>query len=91
MKIHYGYTDALGDWRIVIDTEKCDGCGRCMEVCPKNIFIIQEDDYDRPVAMVRPEFSKNLSYQCYGYSMCSSRFPSDCHKICERDAIEHSW
>ena len=91
MLANYGYKDASGDFFITLDTDKCDGCGRCVEVCPKNIFIIQEDDYDKPVAMVRAEFSKNLSYQCYGYSVCSSRFPSDCHKACERDALEHSW
>jgi NAD-dependent dihydropyrimidine dehydrogenase PreA subunit len=25
-----------------IDTEKCTGCGRCVEVCPRGVFFISE-------------------------------------------------
>ncbi len=28
--------------KIIIDTERCKGCGLCVVVCPKNIIVISE-------------------------------------------------
>jgi 2-oxoglutarate ferredoxin oxidoreductase subunit delta len=28
--------------KIIIDTERCKGCGLCVVVCPKNVIIISE-------------------------------------------------
>ncbi|NTV89762.1 MAG: 4Fe-4S binding protein [Clostridiales bacterium] len=27
---------------LVLDTDKCKGCGRCMEVCPHGVFAMKE-------------------------------------------------
>lgn len=27
---------------LALDKNKCVGCGRCVEVCPRSVFIIQE-------------------------------------------------
>ena len=29
--------------KIIIDTERCKGCGLCVVVCPKNIIVISEN------------------------------------------------
>ena len=46
MLANYGYADASGEYYITIDTDKCNGCGACEQVCPKNIFEMIQDDYD---------------------------------------------
>lgn len=28
--------------KIIIDTERCKGCGLCVVVCPKNVIIVSE-------------------------------------------------
>ena len=32
MIANYGFKDGSGDWFIVIDTDKCNGCGKCVDV-----------------------------------------------------------
>ena len=90
MKAHYGYADGSGEYFITIDTDKCDGCGACAQVCPKNIFEIVPDDYDEIKAAVRAEFAKNLSYVCPGAAKCKGR-PSACGDACARGAIGLTW
>jgi len=34
-----------------VDVKKCDGCGRCAEVCPANVFDIINEKAD----VARPE------------------------------------
>jgi ferredoxin len=46
MRAHYGYADGSGEYYIIIDTDRCDGCGACASACPKDIFEIITDDYD---------------------------------------------
>jgi hypothetical protein len=29
---NYGYKDGSGEYFITLDTDKCDGCGKCVEV-----------------------------------------------------------
>ncbi len=53
MIAHYGYADASGEYYIVIDTDKCDGCEECVKVCPEGVFEIALDDYDKAVACVK--------------------------------------
>ena len=86
MIIHYGYTDGRGEFYITIDTDKCDGCGKCVEECPLNIFELTIDDYDQKVVKVKDEVIKNIGYLCPGYKSCKK-----CQKACDKQAITHSW
>ena len=61
---NYGYTDGSGDYYLVVDTDKCDGCGKCVEACPQDVMEVIADDYDDMVAVVREEHRKNLKYVC---------------------------
>jgi len=27
-------------YQIIIDTEKCDGCEECVDICPNNVLVI---------------------------------------------------
>ena len=88
---NYGYTDGSGDWYIVVDSDKCDGCGKCVEVCPQNVLEVITDDYDDKVVAIRKEHRKNVKYVC---AQCKPvRGPRDvkCQKACQSGAITHSW
>jgi predicted CoA-substrate-specific enzyme activase len=89
MKIHYGYTDGTGEYTITIDTERCNGCGDCVQVCPSGIFIVDKDDSDQLNAMVKEEARKQLAFLCPGLSNCN--LERNCHDVCSGDAISHSW
>jgi len=42
----------------IIDTERCKGCGLCVNVCPKNVLELSEEVNTRgyfPVFQARPE------------------------------------
>ena len=88
---NYGYADGSGEYYITIDTDKCDGCGDCVEACPANIFKIVPDDYDEPKAVVRRQFAATLSDACPGYHRKCAEIEPNCHTACSPAAIEHSW
>ncbi|MEW6034457.1 MAG: 4Fe-4S binding protein [Chloroflexota bacterium] len=90
MIANYGYADGSGEYFITIDTDRCDGCGECVKVCPRGLFEVAPDDYDNLVARVKDEFVKKVSYICPGYHRCSSQ-GADCHSACAREAIAHTW
>jgi len=90
MKIQYGYSDGTGDYFITIDTGLCDGCGECTRVCPAGIFAMSEDS-GHPRAVVRDELRKKLSFLCPGFQSCSSEHKTNCHSVCQKDALDHSW
>ena len=46
MIAQYGFKDGSGDWFVVIDTDKCTGCGDCIGACPVHIFEVGEDEFD---------------------------------------------
>ena len=94
MLAHYGFKDGSGDWFLIIDTDRCDGCGKCVTACPANVFQTGEDEYDpfreEPVASVRPEERKKLRYSCAPCRPGHSESPPPCLVACEKDAISHS-
>ena len=91
MRLNYGYADATGEYYIVIDTEKCDGCGECLEACPQDVFALTKDDDGRPVAEVRADVRAQLAFVCLGFDLVCSSKETNCHTACSRDAIAHSW
>ena len=30
-------------FEIKVDTEKCTGCGECVEICPEEVYELQDD------------------------------------------------
>ena len=68
MLANWGYKDGSGKYIITIDTDKCNGCGKCEEACPQNALEVGEDPADPmrddPVAFVAEEQRKKLKYTC---------------------------
>ena len=90
MIVKYGYTDGAGDYRIVIDEDKCSGCGVCIDVCPESLFELYENDYDESKAKIKNVLMKKIGYLCPGFAICK-RKEKNCHSACESDAITHTW
>ena len=88
---NYGYTDGSGDWYIIVNTDKCNGCGDCIEPCPQNIFEVITDDYDDKVLAVKRAHHKNLKYLCAPCKPVSGRKELPCVAACPNKAITHSW
>jgi Fe-S-cluster-containing hydrogenase component 2 len=96
MLANYGYKDASGDFFITIDTEKCNGCGICMEACPSSVFMVADEDphdpmRDGPVAVVFGDRKKRLKYECSPCKPALSRPPLPCVEACKAGAIFHLW
>jgi ferredoxin len=94
MIANYGYKDGSGEFFISIDTDKCNGCGDCIPVCPANVLEIRENEFD-PMAddemiAVRDDHRKKIKYSC---AECKSGTNKEmpCIAACEPDAIVHSW
>jgi NAD-dependent dihydropyrimidine dehydrogenase PreA subunit len=97
MLANYGYKDGSGDYFIVIDTDKCTGCGDCVAACPAHVLVLVENEFDldaenRTIA-VAPEHAKTLKYSCAPCKPAASYATAGlpCVKICEPIAIDHSW
>ncbi|MDP6155311.1 MAG: 4Fe-4S binding protein [Candidatus Thermoplasmatota archaeon] len=93
MKANYGYKDGSGDFFISIDTDKCTGCGLCVEACPNGVMTVGEDENDPfsedEVASVDETERKKIKYTC---APCKGEGKTEpCIKACEPGAINHSW
>ena len=61
MIVYYGYRDSSGEYFIAVDSEKCDGCGKCVQQCPQNALELETmmvDLEDKLVAAVTEEHRK---------------------------------
>ena len=96
MEANYGYKDGSGDFFITIDTDKCTGCGACVEACPANVLEVAENEFD-PMAddeMVRVTDAerKKIKYSCQPCMPTGGEEKKlPCHEACPTDAIKHSW
>jgi len=94
MIANFGYKDGSGDYFISIDTDKCNGCGDCVPVCPSNVFEIRENEYDPlaeyEMAVVTEEQRKKIKYAC---AECKGNANKElpCIAACSYDAISFSW
>jgi ferredoxin len=91
MKVQYGYTDGTGAYFITIDTELCDGCGKCAEACPAGILAAQLGEQGLIKARVKDEVRKKLGFLCPGFEACRKVNKVNCHTACVNSAISHSW
>jgi len=57
---------------VIIDEDRCKGCGLCVSVCPVHILKLSEDRFNakgyRPVEVTDPE-------ACTGCAMCATICP----------------
>jgi NAD-dependent dihydropyrimidine dehydrogenase PreA subunit len=89
---YYGYTDGSGEYYLVIDAEKCDGCGDCVQICPQGALKMEEmfiDLEDKMVAVVTEEHRKKIRYTCSPCKPDLHEVP--CVKICKKRAINSIW
>ena len=94
MKAHYGYKDGSGDFFIIIDTDKCNGCQKCVEACPYGVLEIIEDEFDiegGSMAAVTEEHRKKIKYSCGPCKPITGERKMPCVLACEAKAITHSW
>jgi NAD-dependent dihydropyrimidine dehydrogenase PreA subunit len=90
--MHYGYIDGSGEYYIVIDSDKCTGCGKCVQQCPKNALEkITEfiDLEDKTIAAIKEEHRKKISYTCAQCKPQGNKTP--CVLSCEQNAIWCVW
>ena len=96
MLANYGYKDGSGEFFITLDTDKCDGCGACVPVCPGRVFLVADEDpndpmREEPVAVVNDEQRKKLKYVCAECKPAGERPALPCVAACPAQAISHSW
>jgi len=89
---HYGYSDASGEYYVVIDTAKCDGCEECIRQCPKaalELVTLLVDLEDKVVAAVSEDHRKKIKYTC---SLCKpEKNQTPCMTACSQKAIRCVW
>jgi NAD-dependent dihydropyrimidine dehydrogenase PreA subunit len=89
---HYGYSDGSGEYYVTIDTDKCNGCGKCVRQCPQSALQLETmfiDLEDRTVVSVTEEHRKKIKYTC---SSCKPEsFTPPCKITCEAEAITLTW
>jgi ferredoxin len=94
MQALYGFQDGSGDWFLIIDTEKCNGCGACVAVCPAHALEMGEDEFDpfneEQVARVKDVERNKIRYTCAPCKPGVSVDPVPCVAVCEPGALAHS-
>jgi NAD-dependent dihydropyrimidine dehydrogenase PreA subunit len=89
---HYGYSDGSGEYYIVIDSDKCSGCGKCVQKCPQAALKLETefiDLEDKTVAAVNEDQRKKIKYTCASCKPENNNTP--CVLECQAKAIRCSW
>jgi Fe-S-cluster-containing hydrogenase component 2 len=89
---HYGYCDGSGEYYIIIDSDKCNGCGKCVQVCPQKALQLETefiDLEDKTVAAIAEAHRKKIKYTCSACKPETSKTP--CILACESKAISAVW
>jgi predicted CoA-substrate-specific enzyme activase len=91
MKISYGYSDGTGEYYVVLDTARCDACGKCVEACPAAVLEVAGNEQGQPKARVKETVRKKIHIACPGHRVCAQSHPLNCQSVCPHQAISHSW
>ena len=63
--------------KIVIDTERCKGCGLCVTICPKNSIVISQESNQNGYF---PAQATNTD--CTGWAQCAIVCPEGIIEVC---------
>jgi len=86
---YYGYCDGSGEFYVIVDSDKCSGCGKCISACPEKALEIKTefiDLEDKSVAAVKEEHRKKIKYTCEACRPDKGDTP--CILACEAKAIK---
>ena len=89
---YYGYQDGSGEYYIIIDADKCNGCGDCIIICPPGALKLEDvfiDLEDKLVAAVSEEQRKKIRYTCSPCKPEDGNVP--CVQACNQNAIKCIW
>jgi Fe-S-cluster-containing hydrogenase component 2 len=89
---HYGYIDGSGEYFIIIDSDKCNGCRKCVEKCPQNAMeMVTEfiDLEDKTVAAISETHRKKIRYTCAECKPQNNKTP--CVLECKQSAVSCVW
>lgn len=92
MIAHYGYIDGSGEYYIIIDSDKCNGCGECVKKCPQTALeMVTEmiDLEDKTVVAVSEQHRKKIKYTCATCNTKKNEIP--CVQVCKQQAIKCVW
>jgi len=90
VKTQYGYEDATGTFYVSVDGSLCTGCGKCADICPAGVMVMNLD-HGHAIAGIKDAIRKKITLFCPGFKACNERNMVNCHTICKENAIEHSW
>jgi len=89
---HFGYNDSSGEYYIVIDSDKCNGCGKCVKKCPQTALKLETefiDLEDKTVAAIKEEHRKKIKYTCGSCNPENNSTP--CILACQTKAVKCVW
>jgi Fe-S-cluster-containing hydrogenase component 2 len=92
MITHYGYIDGSGEYYLIVDSDRCNGCRSCVLVCPqKALELVTEfiDLEDKTVAAVSEAHRKKIKYTCTACKPETNQTP--CINACPSKAISCVW
>lgn len=93
MIVNYGYQDGSGTYFITVDTEKCNGCGKCVLACTYGILELTLDEFepleDRMVVSVIEDHRNKLKYSCSPCKPSDNQKELPCVLACSLEAIKH--
>ncbi|MBP9148669.1 MAG: 4Fe-4S binding protein [Rhodoferax sp.] len=53
-----------------LDSERCSGCGRCISVCPYQLFLFETRQWKKRAVLQDPD-------RCTGCQLCVAKCPVD--------------
>ena len=93
MIANYGYQDGSGTYFIVVDTERCNGCGDCVQACLYGVLEMAPDEFDpledRTVVSVIEEHRNKLKYSCASCMRSDDKKGLPCVLACSQEALTH--